>query len=102
MTAQPEPMLLTIIAPPDLTHDLVDWLLEQGVDGYFSYRGSGHSRDSAGMSVAEQVAGRRAKKVFQIQCSADELGELIAALKTEFTGAGLHYWAVPVHLAGRI
>lgn len=95
-------MLLTLIAPPDLTHELVDWLLERGVAGYFTYRGSGHSAESAGMSLAEQVAGRRNKEVFQIQCDADELGELIAALKDEFTGAGLHYWSVPVHSAGRI
>ena len=102
MSELSESMLLTIIAPPDLTLELGDWLLEQKVDGYFSYRGRGHSRDSAGMSVAEQVAGRRAKEVFQIQSSADELGELISALKAEFTGTGLHYWVLPVYSAGRI
>lgn len=95
-------VLLTLVASPDLSHELIDWFLAQDVEGYLSHPGSGHSSESTGMSLAEQVTGRRRKEVFHLQCSGEQAGIIVSGLAQAFAGTGIHYWVVPVLRAGRI
>ncbi len=97
-----EQVLLTLVAPPQLSHELVDWLLEQTGSGYFSYQGRGHGSSDREMSIAEQVAGRQKKEVFQIHCELVDAEKWVEQLRQDFNAAGLHYWIVPIIAAGSL
>jgi len=48
------------------------------------------------------VVGRKKQLRFQVQVTATQLPQLLERLRSEFAGAGLHYWVVPVIEAGYI
>jgi hypothetical protein len=54
------------------------------------------------MSVAEQVAGRRRQVLFQCPLSRQQAEELVAGLRRDFPGSGLHYWMTPIIDAGHL
>lgn len=95
--------LLTLIAPPNLEETLVDWLLEFESDyGFSSFAVNGHSSRHAGLSLAEQVSGRKRQIRFELHLPDTELASLVEGLKRDFAGTGLHYWVVPVLDHGRV
>lgn len=95
--------LLVIIATPAIEESLVDWLLERKeISGFSSTRIDGHGSRQSDLSLAEQVAGRQRKVMFHIHADCDEVRTLLDALKQEFSGAGLHYWMMPLLEAGQI
>ncbi|BBL73750.1 DUF3240 family protein [Methylomagnum ishizawai] len=95
--------LLTLICPPGLEEPLVDWLLESLPDhGFSTFPVSGHSSRHQGLSLAEQVAGRKRQVRFELHAPEAELFRLVERLTTEFAGTGLHYWMTPVLAQGRI
>jgi len=102
MTDDQSQVLLTVVAPPALSHELVDWLLEHTGSGYFSYQGRGHGMHAHAMSISEQVAGRQRKEVFQIHCEWQQAQQWLSQLRGDFQGAGLHYWVVPVLVSGSL
>ncbi len=98
-----ERYLLTLIADPSLEEVLVDWLLEYEAQyGFVSYRIDGHSSRLEGLTLAEQVAGRRRLLCFQMCVDDRELEFLLARLKLDFPGTGIQYWVVPVVLNGSV
>jgi hypothetical protein len=98
-----ESFLLTLIVPPSLEEPLVDWLLQFEAEyGFSSFPVNGHSSRHQGLSLAEQVSGRKRQVRFEIHLPEAELAALIERLGQDFAGAGLHYWAVPAQQHGRV
>jgi len=96
-------VLAVITSPPSLESQLVDWLLSQnGGSGFSSATVHGHSSHHDHLSIAEQVSGRQRRLQFQVQLSADRMDRFIELLETEFAGADLHYWVVPVLAGGHL
>lgn len=99
----PDQVLVVITSPPSLESQLVDWLLSQrGGAGFSSVPVHGHSTRHDHLSIAEQVSGRQRRIQFQIQIDGSQLNGLLERLKSEFSGADLHYWAVPVLAQGHV
>jgi hypothetical protein len=55
-----------------------------------------------GLSLAEQVAGRKSQVRFQLHISSEVLPRFMEKLKQDFAGAGLHYWVAPLLDAGHV
>lgn len=98
-----EQSLLVITAPPRLEEALVDWLLEnaQGL-GFTSAQVNGHSSQHGGLSLAEQVSGRRRRVQFQIHAEPPRIDQLLVDLAGEFRAADIHYWVTPLLRAGHL
>ena len=95
-------MLLTIIAPPVMEEELIDWLLTQpNITGFTSQAANGHGSGHE-MSLAEQVSGRRRQITFMIELQKVMAESIIADLKQRFSGSGLHYWLMPLLERGSI
>ena len=93
--------LVTINAPPSLEETLVDCLLDfQAEDGFSSFFVSGHDHRHDGLSLAEQVTGRKKQIRFQMYVLAEGLPLLLAKLKDMFKDSGIHYWVTPVIESG--
>ncbi len=95
--------LVTINVPPLLEEALVDCLLGiESADGFSSLVVSAHGSEHETLSLAEQVAGRKKQVRFQMYVPEQQLEVLIGLLKKDFSGAGLHYWVMPVLESGVI
>ena len=94
--------LLTLIVPPGLEEPLVDWLLElESAYGFSSFPVSGHSSRQEGLTLAEQVIGRKRQVRFEIALPEGEWRPLIERLRHDFAGTGIHYWVTPLLERGR-
>jgi hypothetical protein len=90
-------VLLTLTVSPRLEETVVDWLLSREVCyGFTSFPVSGHSCAAGGLTLAEQVSGRKKQVRFQMHLPGDELPALLDQLRRDFAGSGLHYWISPV------
>lgn len=99
----PESSLLILITPPSLEETLVDWLLETAPEyGFSTFPINGHSSRHEGLTLAEQVSGRKRQVRFELHVPTAELTRLVEGLKTDFAGTGLHYWVTPVLAYGRV
>lgn len=95
--------LLMVTANPELEEDLVDWLLSCGNEhGFSSFPVNGHSSQHDGLSLAEQVSGRKQQVRFQLHLEDDDLYRVLNRLRKDFEGSGVHYWVLPVVESGRI
>lgn len=63
---------------------------------------SAHGSVQKSLSLAEQVAGRKKQIRFQMYVPEQQLSVLIEQLKQDFSGAGIHYWVMPVLESGYI
>ncbi len=98
-----ETYLLTLIADPGLEEALVDWLLRyEARYGFTSARLDGHSSQLNGLTLAEQVAGRKRKIQFQMGVDEEELKFLLERLALDFPGSGIQYWVVPMLASGKV
>lgn len=98
-----EQVLIVITTPPALESQLVDWLLSQDEGtGFSSTTVHGHSTQHDHLSIAEQVSGRQRRLQFQVQLNMDHLNRFLETLKSEFAGADLHYWVMPVLAGGHL
>ena len=95
--------LVTINVPPLLEESVVDCLLAiESADGFSSLVVSAHGSEHEALSLAEQVAGRKKQIRFQMYVPEQQLNVLIDKLKQDFSGAGIHYWVMPVLESGAI
>lgn len=95
--------VLNLIAPPEVTDALAEWLLErQDVPGFTSMPVSGHGSSERSMTLAEQVAGRSRRVLFLIQVPRETARAILDDLTLTFRGAGLHYWLLPVIEGGHL
>lgn len=98
-----ETTLLTIVASPEIEDALVDWLLERDdVKGFSSSRISGHGDSPQSFTVAEQVAGRRPRVMFQSSMDTATVNAVVSGLREAFAGSGIRYWAVALSHFGRL
>ncbi len=89
-------MLFTIIAPPAMEEELIDWLLiRPDITGFTTQSAHGHGTGHQ-MTLAEQVTGRRQQITFMIQIQKQFAETILADLKQGFSGSGLHYWLLPL------
>jgi len=97
-----EQCLLVLIAPPQLEEALVDFLLEhEGFSG-FSLQKIDGSPAHGTLTLPEQVTGRKRQVMFHVHALCSGVRGLVAQLGERFSGAGLHYWILPVIEAGPI
>jgi len=95
--------LLSLTVLPAMEETLVDWLLENhGETGFSRFAVDGHSSQTQGLSLAEQVVGRRKQVRFEIHLSQEQIPVILEQLRTDFTGAGMQYWISPLLGVGRI
>ena len=95
--------LLTFVAPPALEEPLVDWLLERESQyGFSSFPVNGHSSRHDGLTLAEQVSGRKKHIRFEMHLSESDSWELVHGLQRDFAGTGIHYWITPIIECGRV
>jgi len=95
--------LVTINVPPLLEESVVDCLLAiEAAGGFSSLVVSAHGSEHEALSLAEQVAGRKRQIRFQMYVPEQQLSVLIDKLKQDFSGAGMHYWVMPVLESGSI
>ncbi|WP_031434171.1 DUF3240 family protein [Methylomarinum vadi] len=89
--------LITLNVPPSLEEAVVDCLLTfESEHGFSSLPVSAHDHRNEGLSLAEQVTGRQRKIRFQMYIDKNDLSALLEKLKADFSGAGIHYWVMPV------
>lgn len=97
-----EQCLLALIAPPSLEETLVDFLLErEGFSGFSLHHIDGSPAHGA-LTLAEQVTGRKHQVMFQVHAAFADTRDLVAQVRENFRGAGLHYWIAPLIEAGPI
>ena len=95
--------LLTLIVPVSLEEVLVDWLLENApAQGFCSFPVNGHSASHGGLTVAEQVSGRKRQIRFEVHAPTAEARALVEGLKKQFPDVGMHYWLAPLLDAGQV
>jgi Protein of unknown function (DUF3240) len=94
---------LTLIAPILLEEEVVDALLEHDTDLTFvAGQVYAHASDGEGLSLMEQVSGRKRKVRFEIEGSESVLNGLLSDLKARFQGAGIHFWIQPIEIRGTL
>lgn len=94
--------LVVLNVSPGLEEPLIDWLLENHETGFSSQEVGGHGTRLDDLSAAEQVSGYRRRVQFQIQIPAATVDAFLRSAGTEFGRADVHYWVVPVLLAGQL
>ncbi len=98
-----ETCLLNLVVPPEVESPVTDWLLSQScVSGFSSHPIAGHGSSEYSMSLAEQVAGKRRQLLFKLHMPYVDAHELLALIKTEFSGSGMYYWLQPVLESGHL
>lgn len=96
-------VLISLTAPLAIEETMVDWLLEHpSTQGFSSYPISGHSSKTEGLTLAEQVAGRKKQIRFQLHLPQAELAGFLARFKQDFKGTGVHYWVTALLDEGHV
>lgn len=95
--------LLSLTVPPALEESIIDWLLGfESRYGFSSFPVNGHSSRPEGLTLAEQVSGRKRNVRFEICLPEPDVEALLEKLRLEFPGTGIHYWVTPVRRFGRV
>lgn len=94
--------LVSLTVPPTLEESIVDWLLNlESGNGFSSFPVSGHSSHPKGLTLAEQVSGRKRQVRFEICLSESAVAPLLNQLRRDFPGTGIHYWTTPIGSHGK-
>lgn len=76
---------------------MVDSLLEfRAEDGFVTFPVNTHDHENTGLSIAEQVTGRKKQVRFQVCIARDQLNVLLLKLQQEFKDTGIRYRVTPV------
>lgn len=95
--------LFNLVVTPEVEDAVTDWLLErEEVAGFSSHPIAGHGSSVHAMSLAEQVAGKRRQILFQLYLPLAQAHAVLAAIKQDFTGSGMHFWLLPVLDSGHV
>lgn len=93
--------ILMLNIAPELEEDLVDYLLSiEQIVGFSSYTVYGHGQQH-GLSVAEQVSGRRKRSQYELIVNVSTIPLILSGL-AEAEGRDIVYWQQPVSNFGRI
>lgn len=95
--------LLCLNVTPELELDMIDWLLGRSdVSGFTSMACFGHGQQHALQSIAEHVSGKARRVQLQVMLADATRASLLTDLETEFGGADVLYWALPVNCSGNL
>lgn len=93
--------LLVLNTSPTLEESLVDYLLlHEQVTGFSSYTVYGHGQHT-GLSVAEQVTGKRKRMQYELVVKRADVPAILASLAKE-VGRDIVHWEQPVSNYGRV
>ena len=87
--------ILMLNVAPELEEDLVEQIV-----GFSSYTVYGHGQQH-GLSVAEQVSGRRKRSQYELIVNVSTIPLILSGL-AEAVGRDIVYWQQPVSNFGRI
>ncbi len=94
--------LLALIVKPSLESTLSDWLLlHPAIEGFTSQSASGHGSGHP-MTITEQVAGQRQQIIYWLELDTETVNMILTGLHSDFSGAEIHYWQIPVSASGII
>ncbi len=100
-TPAQELCLLVLNTSPVLEEALVDYLLlQEQVTGFSSHAVYGHGQHT-GLTVAEQVTGKRKRMQYEMVVKRADVPTILAALASE-VGRDIVYWEQPVSSYGRV
>lgn len=95
--------LFNLVVTPEVEDAVTDWLLQRDeVSGFSSLMIAGHGGSGQPMTLAEQVAGKRRQILFQLHLPLTDARTLLAEVKQEFKGSGMHYWILPLLDSGHV
>ena len=101
--AAPDTAAVTLNVAPALEERVIDWLLaREDVATFTSAVVYGYGADSQGLSVAEQVGGRRRRSELTIEVPADAVDAWLTDLATAFAAMEIGYRVTPVLLSGQL
>lgn len=96
-------VLVVLNVTPALEDDIIDWLLERkGDQGFTRAAVHGHGSRQAGLTVAEQVTGRRDRVQFDVAIAGDEADAFLRDAASRFGGADVHFQILPLIRFGRL
>tara|TARA_R110002167_G_scaffold2226_2_gene11367 strand:- start:5782 stop:6132 length:351 start_codon:yes stop_codon:yes gene_type:complete len=94
--------LLTLSLPPRQADAITDWLLEQGLPGFSSWTGWGHSNRIGHLSISEQIQGKQNRTFVSLHLSDSQCREVIENLHLAFSGFDIHYWVEALRASGSL
>lgn len=96
-------VLVVLSASPGLEDAVVDWLLgRRGKTGFTSTTIYGHSSKHEGLSIAEQVSGRRRRTQFEVHMTLDAARDFMRDAVDNFGSADIHCFVLPAIAAGSL
>jgi|APFre7841882724_1041349.scaffolds.fasta_scaffold14370_2 hypothetical protein len=96
-------LLLSLTVPPNLEEAIIDWLLSsESRSGFSSFPVNGHSSEARGLTLAEQVSGRKRNIRFEICRPKPEVDTLLEKLRQDFPKTGISYWVTPAENFGHV
>jgi hypothetical protein len=102
MTTESATAWILLTVPTELAEPVADWLMDIAAPGFTGYPVSGHSGKGHGLSLREQVGGRRRGYQYQIEIPAADVANLLAQLRAAFTGSRIRYAVLPVVTSGAL
>jgi hypothetical protein len=95
--------ILTLVVPQMMEDELVDFFLDsEHQHGFTSLQARGHSSQHGGLSLIEQVTGRKQQVQFEILVNESQARDICKRLESTFSGSGIHYWFLSTLYQGRI
>ena len=99
--AEADRVLVVLSVVPGLEEPVVDWLMERDGDtGFTSVPAFGHGADAEGLSIAEQVTGRRRRLRFEIAMPRAQCRSFLDEAVARFGTADIHVMVLPILAAG--
>lgn len=96
-------ILISLTVPLTIEEALVDWLLEHpNTQGFSSFAVNGHSSAVEGLTLEEQVAGRKKQIRFQLHLQQEDVEGFLIHFKQDFKGTGVHYWITALMDEGHV
>jgi len=92
-----EHSLLQLYVPATLEDAVIDWLLQHQPDLIFTSTGvAGHTGQAEGLSMIEQVTGRKRQICFSVVVPTPQWPALQEQLKTAFARTDIRYQLIPL------
>lgn len=96
-------LCLTLLCPNTLEEKLLDALLMSPEIAVFtSAKTAAHGLATDRLTAAEQVLGRALMVQVQVLLTHENRDAVLAAIRQQVAGTGLHYWITPIIEAGEI
>ncbi len=102
-TPADELVVVVLSASPGLEDAVIDWLLgRRGKTGFTSSTIYGHSSRHEGLSIAEQVSGRRRRTQFEVHMTLAAARDFVRDAVDNFGAADIHCVVLPAIAAGSL